>query len=102
MASLHGTQNCGVKELHRIQGVSARQAALDALRSMSNGGNRSGAVVFTDTERSQAGPKLADFIRKNGLGVVVESPFVENSGTGNNISVYVWTIPNVSSALRRL
>ena len=53
-------------------------------------------VVFSDKTSSSRGQDLADYIRQNNLGAIIESEERVNPNTGNIIKVWVWSPPHQS------
>lgn len=50
-------------------------------------------IVFSDNiDKSKAGIKLAEYIEKNNLGTITESPIGFNPGHMSQIKIWIWTI----------
>ena len=89
--------SCGVLELSKLG--SDPEKILYALSSRlyhPSRGNPSAFVMWSDTEESN-GVKLANFICDGTTfshGVLLQSGWIENPKTSNDIAVFLWQIPH--------
>lgn len=93
MANLEGACiGCGIQQLYYLYG-GEEKILLDNARSILD--RRAGAVVYSDVVNTGNGERLTAYIRKNGLGQVIETPAFHNPkyrDDGNIIKVYTWMV----------
>jgi len=99
MAILYKTNCCGLKEIHNLSGYINPKKALKAVckefLKKGNNGKRGAFLVFTQAlsyEASDYGDRLKEYIIKNNLGGVIETPLRRNPNSGNTLKTYVWTV----------
>lgn len=85
MASLSKTTCCGVKELHELSGD------VTDLVSLSLSSQTYPHFLITDNKSNKRGEKVADLIRKNELGNLIETPYKKNPNSGNQVRAWLFT-----------
>ena len=79
--------NCGMGELY---GLADSNLLVQNFKSY-------GLVLFSDNIKFRKGEKLADIIKANKLGTLVESPVVRNPAMGSTeIKAWIWAPDHVA------
>lgn len=90
------TRCCGIREIDGIQDYSeneegAKELLIDAIPRLT--GELDGAFAFFScNDESEMGAELMSFIEENDLGSVQQTRTVLNINSGNNLTMYIWTL----------
>lgn len=100
MTTATGTNCCGVTEIDGIMGVEPDEI-LKGIRSevVAYSDYRRDTLVmqcahvmFTDLGNQEWAKKLAKFIAKNDMGLVIRTKARRNPNTGRNVGVWIWSV----------
>ena len=112
MAYLNDLDCCGVRELsgirdHRTPEKTLRDAFEGYEGELDDGKKCLNLnfchIIFTDVVgyRPTYGDFLAQYIEANGLGVVTFSVVRKNPNTGNQLRVWVWSLPRTEGVITK-
>lgn len=91
---------CGIKELHGLNAVNgvvppiltnAVEKEIEGIARL-RGAHYNAYMFFSDVAGNKGGPRLKEYIEKNGLGEVVTMPTRRNFNSGNDITMWIWVV----------
>jgi hypothetical protein len=82
----------GVREMHDLWGL--REEADRVIKGIAMASRTKNAqiIIFSDTVNNNNGKRIADFIVRNKLGDIIESPASKSRNTGAMIQTWMWSV----------
>ncbi len=88
-----GVECCGIKEIDRISGYLPDRILKDICQDWFDDTPRA-FLIFSCTNTEKAGKRLANYIKRNDLGVTHRMRPRLNPNSGNILHMWVWSVNN--------